>query len=177
MSARQLLVLAAVALVVLALALRLHLNAAPSAAVLPRVPGVLNPDVTQATIGSTICVHGWTATVRPKVSYTNALKLKDLPPNDKNMANYELDHLVSIEDGGAPADPRNLWTQTYNDPYGARVKDVLETKVSRMVCNGQLTLDQARAALSPNWMLGYQTYVGDLPGRPEDNDNNTSDND
>ena len=28
-------------------------------------PGSLNPDVTQATIGSTICVRGWTATVRP----------------------------------------------------------------------------------------------------------------
>ncbi|MBV8598859.1 MAG: hypothetical protein JO017_08565, partial [Actinobacteria bacterium] len=28
-------------------------------------PGATNPDVTQATIGSTICVRGWTATVRP----------------------------------------------------------------------------------------------------------------
>jgi hypothetical protein len=32
-----------------------------------------------------------------------------------------------------------------------------------MVCKGQLTLDQARAALSPNWLLGFQTYVSDLP--------------
>ena len=28
-------------------------------------PGVVNPDVTQATIGSTICVSGWTSTIRP----------------------------------------------------------------------------------------------------------------
>jgi hypothetical protein len=28
-------------------------------------PGALNPDVTPATIGATICMSGWTATVRP----------------------------------------------------------------------------------------------------------------
>jgi hypothetical protein len=38
-------------------------------------PGVLNRDVTQRTIGSTICVHGWTRTLRPPASYTNRLKV------------------------------------------------------------------------------------------------------
>src|SRR5579871_5396607 len=33
-------------------------------------PGALNPDVTQATIASTICKTGWTATVRPPLSVT-----------------------------------------------------------------------------------------------------------
>ena len=37
-------------------------------------PGVLNPAVTQPTIRATICKRGWTRTVRPPVSYTNALK-------------------------------------------------------------------------------------------------------
>ena len=32
-----------------------------------RTPGVLNPDVTQANIRSTICRHGWTSTIRPPV--------------------------------------------------------------------------------------------------------------
>jgi hypothetical protein len=133
-------------------------------------PGVLNPNVTQASTASTICVHGWTATVRPPTSYTDPIKTKDLPPGAKS-SDYELDHLDSIEDGGDPANPQNLWTQTYNDKYGARVKDVLETKVSRMVCAGQLTLDQARAALSPNWLLGFVQYVGPLPGGAGQGDN------
>jgi len=51
----------------------------------------------------------------------------------------------------------------YADRYGARVKDVLETKVKRLVCAGTITLDQARAALAPNWLIGYQQYVGPLP--------------
>ena len=37
-------------------------------------PGSYNPDVTQSTIDSTICVSGWTSTVRPPTSYTNPLK-------------------------------------------------------------------------------------------------------
>src|SRR6266508_664195 len=37
-------------------------------------PGITNPDVSQDTIDQTICVSGWTATVRPPTSYTNPLK-------------------------------------------------------------------------------------------------------
>jgi hypothetical protein len=41
-------------------------------------PGVTNPNVRQGTIGSTICVSGWTATVRPPTSYTNPLKTQQI---------------------------------------------------------------------------------------------------
>jgi hypothetical protein len=125
-------------------------------------PGVLNPNVTDATTKSTICVSHWTATVRPPVSYTNKLKLTEVPTGHK-PSEYELDHLDSIEDGGDPRDPKNLWMEVYADHYGARVKDVLETKVSRMVCAGKLTLEQARGALTPNWLEGYVQFVGPLP--------------
>lgn len=37
---------------------------------------VLNPDVTQATILQTICVAGYTASVRPSTSFTNGVKQK-----------------------------------------------------------------------------------------------------
>jgi hypothetical protein len=43
-----------------------------------RTPGVVNPDVTQANIRTTICRRGWTATVCPPVDYTNALKVKQM---------------------------------------------------------------------------------------------------
>ena len=43
-----------------------------------RTPGVINPDVTQANIRSTVCRRGWTATVRPPVDYTNALKARQM---------------------------------------------------------------------------------------------------
>jgi hypothetical protein len=37
-------------------------------------PGARYSKVTQGTIKTTICVKGWTATIRPPSSYTSALK-------------------------------------------------------------------------------------------------------
>lgn len=127
-----------------------------------KTPGVLNPDINPGNFSRTICKSGWTATVRPPTSWTDKLRNAATPPGHKPL-DGELDHLFSIEDGGAPADPRNLWWMIYADRYGARVKDVLETRVKHLVCAGKITLDEARAALSPNWLVGYETYVGPLP--------------
>ncbi|MEU0822991.1 hypothetical protein, partial [Streptomyces mirabilis] len=79
-------------------------------------PGSYNPNVTQSNIGSTICVSGWTATVRPPTSYTNPLKAQgiiDYGYSDTNMSDYEEDHLVPLELGGAPRDPGNLWPEPH----------------------------------------------------------------
>jgi hypothetical protein len=142
-SPRQLLVLAALALVVLALVLRLQHRGPSSGAVLPRVPGVLNPEVTQATIGSTICVHGWTATVRPPVEYTNDLKAKQMRAYGETGApsDYQEDHLISLELGGDPTDPRNLWPEPY--PRASDV-DRIENELNAAVCSGKLTLAEGQ---------------------------------
>ena len=42
-------------------------------------PGALNPKVRHGTIRKTICKAGWTAKIRPPASYTNALKIKQMP--------------------------------------------------------------------------------------------------
>lgn len=111
-------------------------------------PGALNPAVTQANIDSTVCVSGWTATIRPPVSYTNALKVKQMrarhlvgPPAD-----YEEDHFIPLELGGNPTDPNNLWPQPWPD---ARKKDAVETRLHRDLCAKppRITLDRARKAV------------------------------
>ena len=79
-------------------------------------PGVTNPEVTQANIHQTICVTGWTATIRPPQSYTGTLKkqqLKSVRFTDKNPAHYEEDHFISLELGGSPRDPKNLWPEMW----------------------------------------------------------------
>ena len=117
---------------------RLHVRASWSL-----TPGVLNPEVTQATIASTICRRGWTRTVRPPVAYTNALKAKGLrryglrgPPSA-----FQEDHLISLELGGDPVDPRNLWPEPY--PRAAEV-DAVENELNHEVCTGSLTLAEAQ---------------------------------
>ena len=108
-----------------------------------RTPGVLNPDVTQANIRTTICRHGWTATIRPPVSYTNALKVKQMWQYGEtgSLSDYQEDHLISLEIGGSPTDPRNLWPEPY--PRAAEM-DKIENELNSEICSGQLTLAEAR---------------------------------
>ena len=59
-------------------------------------PGALNPEVTQESIGATICRRGWTSTIRPPASYTNDLKRQQLAEYgyaDRDPRHYEEDHL------------------------------------------------------------------------------------
>jgi hypothetical protein len=133
----------ALALVAFLLVLAQHAEAPAVVADPVRTPGVLNPDVTQETIAATICVQGWTRSVRPPTDYTNALKLRQMraygetgPPSA-----YQEDHLISLELGGHPTDPRNLWPEPY--PRAAHV-DTIENELNAQVCGGSLTLAEAQ---------------------------------
>jgi len=108
-----------------------------------RSPGVLNPDVTQANLNSTICLHGWTKTIRPPTSYTNALKQKQMREYrvGGSLSDYQEAHLISLELGGHPTDPRNLWPEPY--PRASEV-DSIENDLNAKVCAGELSLDDAQ---------------------------------
>jgi hypothetical protein len=141
---RRVLVVAAIGLLVLALVLYMRRSGTPSVvADVALTPGVLNAAVTQATIRSTICRRGWTRTVRPPTDYTNALKRKQMrvyhehgPPSA-----YQEDHLISLELGGDPTDPRNLWPEPY--PRASAV-DRIENELNDQVCSGALSLWDAQ---------------------------------
>jgi hypothetical protein len=109
-------------------------------------PGVLNPKVRQGTIRKTICKAGWAAKVRPPVSYTTALKIKQMPIYELggSPSLYEEDHLIPLELGGAPRNPKNLWPEPRTQ---AKKSDPLETKLKRQLCKRQITLARARAAI------------------------------
>lgn len=109
----------------------------------------VNPSVTQGNIKNTICVSGWTATVRPPVSYTDRIKKGLL--KDKDASLYELDHLVPLAVGGNPTDPKNLALQSWEGPTGAKVKDKVEVKVQKAVCAGKMTLAQGQACFINDW--------------------------
>jgi hypothetical protein len=106
-------------------------------------PGALNPDVTQATIASTICKSGWTRTIRPPTSYTNDLKRKQMNEYGRKgtLSDFQEDHLISLELGGHPTDARNLWPQPY--PRAAEV-DAKENALNQAVCSGELALAEAQ---------------------------------
>jgi hypothetical protein len=122
-------------------------------------PGMINPNVTQANIKTTICKSGWTSTIRPTGAYTNKLKLVQMTQYnyaDKTSAFYEEDHLISLELGGHPTDPKNLWPEPYNIAQGARVKDQVEDELKRRVCAGKMPLATAQAMISTDWIAAHK---------------------
>jgi hypothetical protein len=175
-----------------------------------RTPGAANPEVTQRNIGDTICSRRWsTKLIRPPAQYTSRLKRKQLReyggtvhqaraelinPNtgkvdttrcvahSDNMACYEEDHFIPLEDGGDPTDPRNLWPEAYNTRVGGTVmgahqKDVVEGFVHDEICYGipgaksnsyvsattSISLKRGQEILAGDW---YACYESIKRGRP-----------
>ena len=122
-------------------------------------PGALNPDVTQATLGSTICSSGYTTAIRPSSSITNKEKTASEAAYGFTGSWDEYDHLISLELGGDPNDARNLWPEpnkssaaSYTNP-----KDSIENKLHTLVCNGSITLAAAQQAIATNWTTAMAT--------------------
>lgn len=136
-----------------------------------RTPGATNPAVSQGNIGQTVCVAGWTATIRPPSTFTTSLKVRQLASGysyngDTATGDYEEDHLISLELGGAPAAEANLWPEPYTAAEGARVKDQVENKLHNLICSGAVSLTAAQDAIATDWWAAYQTYVGAAAAAP-----------
>jgi hypothetical protein len=128
-------------------------------------PGATDSRVTQANIQSTICVSGYTTTVRPPTSYTNPLKTSQIQEygySDTNLSDYEEDHLIPLEVGGSPTDPANLWPEPYNITYGSKQKDKVENYLHDQVCGGSISLADAQKEIAQNWENVYNSHYGTL---------------
>jgi hypothetical protein len=123
-------------------------------------PGSTDPSVTQDIIQSTICVPGYSSSVRPPVSYTEPLKLQSIQQygySDTIPSDYEFDHLIPLELGGNPTDMKNLWAEPNYGTYNAYDKDGFENYLHRQVCGGQMTLAQAQIEIASDWVTYWVT--------------------
>ena len=106
-------------------------------------PGALDPAVTQADIGRTICHAGWTATIRPPEAITEAEKRASMLAygDARPLRDYEYDHFVPLELGGATNAAANLWPEPGASP---NPKDRVEDELNRAVCDHRLSLAKAQ---------------------------------
>lgn len=113
-------------------------------------PGAYDPAVTQANIAQTICVKGYTATVRPPEAVSEPVKkrlMTDYGLAGKSLRGYELDHLVPLELGGANS-LTNLWPEFGSSP---NPKDTVENKLHAEVCAGTVSLTEAQQKIARDW--------------------------
>ena len=157
-----------ISMIISILVITSNAEAAPRDPGLPNplaTPGAINPLVNQANIYSTICISGYTKTIRPSSYFTNKIKHSQLDSGynlkgDTNPSDYEEDHLVPLEVGGDPTSVKNLFPQPWLVTWNAGKKDRLENKIHSLVCSGAITLATGQKVFMTNWILGYQKYVG-----------------
>jgi hypothetical protein len=155
---------AAVVVVVLLLAMRIHGPAkgrhivAASFGLWDRPDVRLTPGATVPVTENQVCGE---AAERPVPAVPVSLKRKVfeeygvIPPQPDA---YEVDYLITPELGGA-TDIRNLWPEPYHDvEWNAHVKDQLEDRLRVMVCRGELDLATAQHDLSADWITAYRMY-------------------
>ena len=124
-------------------------------------PGATNPAVTQATIGRTICVSGYTTRIRPPESYTEVLKSEQIRQygySDRRLSDYEEDHLIPLELGGSPSSAKNLWPEPHDarlpdgTQAGSYAKDGFENELHARVCDGSISLAAAQREFATDWV-------------------------
>ena len=125
-------------------------------------PGSIDPAVTDDNVATTICVRGYTATIRPSSSYTNRLKRQQMIEYGftDSISNHEEDHLISLQLGGAAADPTNLWPQPDASP---NEKDAIENFLRAAVCAGRISLSEAQRRIAADWTTANAGLVTSKP--------------
>jgi hypothetical protein len=116
-------------------------------------PGVASSAVTQENINQTICVPGYTKTIRPPSAYTNLLKTRQMQEYGESglPRDYEEDHLIPLTAGGDPRNPSNLFPQPWSGSPNAGDKDKDENQAHRDICSGRKTLVQAQQWIVAKW--------------------------
>jgi hypothetical protein len=122
--------------------------------------------VTQATINQTICVGGYTKSIRPPANITGREKRLNAQSYGYtgSLSDAEYDHLLSLELGGDPNSPQNLWVEPPSPGHkpGSGVgnpKDKIENQAKALICSGKVPLETMQKAIVSNWTTAL-TSVG-----------------
>jgi hypothetical protein len=129
-------------------------------------PGATNPKVTPDTLATTICrAGGYTSSIRPPADITGREKAANAKSYGYtgSFKTGEYDHLISLQLGGDPNDPRNLWVQPNDDRRATATnnrKDSVEDAAHTAVCAGRMTLADVQQAIATDWVaLGRRLGV------------------
>lgn len=118
-------------------------------------PGVADPAVTQDNLDQTICKSGYSKSVRPSVEYTDNLKRQQMVEYGftDSIRSHEEDHMISLELGGSPSDPKNLWPEPHASP---NAKDKIEDELHAAVCDNRISLEDAQQRIATDWTTAAQ---------------------
>jgi len=131
-------------------------------------PGAVNPTVTIDVLRDpnfrTICVRGHASSAAEKNQTYQRYAIEHPDQNTGQTQTCELDHLISLELGGADT-VDNIWPQC--GPSGAilseryfKRKDAVENFLAKQVREGKLSLADAQKGIAMDWTQFLATSEG-----------------
>ena len=122
----------------------------------------LTPGDVLTTDANIVCVSGYASSVRKVPESLKRTVFLSYGITKRLGDDWEIDHLISLELGGSNS-IRNLWPESGStQPLNYHIKDRLENAMHDLVCNGQITLQEAQRGIATNWALLYKTWLGNL---------------
>jgi hypothetical protein len=119
--------------------------------------GVLTTDTAK------VCKRNYIKSIPPAPSKTVDAVFGAYGIAARDRGNYKIDQLVSLDLGGSN-DIYNLWPQNVRaQPWNTQAKDMLEKRLRKLVCAGQVSLADAQRALATDWIAAYKQWMGGLP--------------
>jgi hypothetical protein len=136
----------------------LAVSSSAFAAELPTTPDPrLTPGAVLTTDLNLICQLGYSKSVQHTSGSLKAEIYREYGI-DKRSGHFEVDHLISLELGGADV-KANLWPESYDtEPLNAHVKDKLENRLHEMVCHHEIPIEQAQHDIATDWIAAARKY-------------------
>ena len=125
---------------------------------------MLDERVTQQSVADTICRPDYADAVSPPFDVMMAHKERLLAERGISAGsgtNYALDRRVPVLLGGSPDAPANLDLLPWAGNQGERRKARLAVHLKRCVCEGKMSLSDARATIVGNWAAAYPGFGQD----------------
>ena len=110
-----------------------------------------------------ICVSGYSKTVRNVPESLKRTVYANYGVTTHPRGSYEVDHLIPLSLGGSN-DIKNLWPQAAEPLPGFRQKDGFENRLRRLVCKGELSIEEAQIMIASDWEYFWERLM-----RPMDN--------
>lgn len=137
-------------------------------------PGAVNPTVTAEVLQNpsfrTSCVRSQTTTEAQKASTYQFYGIPHPSQNTGAHQTCELDHLISLELGGADT-LDNIWPQCGPDGVALseryfKKKDAVENFLAKQVREGKMTLEDAQRGIASDWTQFLADSEADSSGQP-----------